>query len=733
MAAASSQLLVKITGDVSGLKGALRGAKSEVAGFAKSAEKSFKNAGSAMTGMGKKMSMGVTLPLVALGVVAMKTAGDFEQQMNIMAVSAGDAGESMEDLRSAAIAVGADTKLVGISASEAADSITELYKAGLETNEIFGDMQGYLAGTAELGGVLRASIDMAAASELDLASATELVNVTLSQFGMSAEDATMLVNSFVQAADASVASVGELADAYKNAGTTMAAFGFSIEEVNTVLAMLSNKGIKGAEAGTALKSMFTNMMRDTKKVKGALNELNLSFYDAEGKMKSMEDILGGLNKALGENAQVTLQAGGASKQQAKDLTSYATKIRNAKIAIEEYSAGVRGASYSEAKRAEKIAELTRKIGFYEGKQKDLMNTIPGVTQAMMDMTEEQRNQYIQTLAGTYGMKAMNALLAEGEDGYSTMAEAIAAGATAAEVAEARTRGYAGVMEQLGGAWETFMIAIGTPLIDTLTPWIAKLADFIGKLSQSNPALLSLITKVLLVAALIGPVLIIFGSLASAIGSIIGVAGALGGIFGGLAGIIGGALAAIGGAIAAIGWPILIIVAALAALYLAWKTNFLGIQDAMAPFVKALKSTWGIVVGFFDNVKQLLKGEIGWDEFVERAKSSMTGLKVVWKNAWESMKMSLARFWEGIKAAAASAWDSIKALVLQKLAEFIAPIIGSVDEAKAVIIQAWENVKTGLIAAWEGIKTAAVAIWGGIKEVLAITVEYWRGILAAFMR
>ncbi|HCZ16585.1 MAG TPA: hypothetical protein DHV85_18760, partial [Candidatus Accumulibacter sp.] len=162
--------------------------------------------------------------LVALGASSVGVAREFESSMAIMStavdplsVGVETTAEAMGIMSDAALTVGADTALVGVSATSAAEAMTGLYKAGLSTGEIFGDLQGYLAGTAELGGALRASVDLAAASELDMVQASELAAVTLATFGSEltteaerAEFINSAMNNFVQTADASVASVGDL-------------------------------------------------------------------------------------------------------------------------------------------------------------------------------------------------------------------------------------------------------------------------------------------------------------------------------------------------------------------------------------------------------------------------------------------------------------------------------------------------------------------------------------------
>lgn len=341
--------------------------------------------------------------MIDFGVESVNLATDFQSQMSILSVAASGAGLSMQTLKDAALAVGGDADLLGVSATGAADAMTGLYKAGLSTTLIFGDLQGYLAGTADLGGALRASIDLAAASELDMVAASDLAAITLASFGGQMETdeeranfITLAMNNFVQAADASVASVSDLAAAMMNVAPTAAAMGINIFDLNNALAIMSTRGISGAEAGTALKSMLTNMQRSTPAVEEALRKLNVELYDNEGVMRSLPDII-----AQFENA-------------------------------------------------------------------------------MAGMTQEQKNQYIQTIAGTYGMNAMNTLLQEGTAGWDKMAAATANAAGIQAQAETKAATFAGKMEAMQGVIETLKIRIGDAFLPVLTDMLGVFSEMIEK-------------------------------------------------------------------------------------------------------------------------------------------------------------------------------------------------------------------------------------------------------------
>lgn len=347
--------------------------------------------------MGNIVSRGITQMtrgLISLGAESMDMAEAFQSQVAIMSAAVDPAVASINDLHDAALTVGGDLSLVGIDASQAAEAITRLLKSGMNTNDIFGDMYGYLAGTNELFGVLRGSIDLQAASELDLAASSDLVSTAMKTFGLNANDATMISDNFVAAADASVASVSDLAEAMTNVGPTAASFEWSLQDTNTALAILSTRGIRGAEAGTALKSMMTNLMRPIDKVTGALNELGVELYDEEGQLKRLPEIIGQMSTSMAR------------------------------------------------------------------------------------LTDKQRLQYIQTIAGTYGMKSLNTLLAEGVTGWEDMETAIGEANTASEVAAVRVNTLRGAEEALGDVVNTLKIRLGEAFVPLATTGAKAAATFI---------------------------------------------------------------------------------------------------------------------------------------------------------------------------------------------------------------------------------------------------------------
>lgn len=231
---------------------------------------------------------------------------DFEEEMAVMKSVVDDPNVSMEQLGDAALAVGEDVTMLNASALGASKAITMLYKGGLSTATIFGDLNGYLAGTVPLTGALRTVFDFAAASGVDVAEAADLSVIALSTFGyemetetQKAEFITRALDNMVRAANASVAEASDLAEAWKYVGPAAATAGYSVEDVNNALALLSNGGLQASTAGTSLNGMLVDLVETTAKSEAELKRLGVEVFNPmTGEMYPLVDIIGQFEVAL---------------------------------------------------------------------------------------------------------------------------------------------------------------------------------------------------------------------------------------------------------------------------------------------------------------------------------------------------------------------------------------------------------------------------------------------------
>jgi TP901 family phage tail tape measure protein len=281
MAAATvASLAVEITGDIRGLNRAFSAADKQVKGFGSKLSQGLKDIGGEMTSLGTSIGT-LIAPLAGFGVAGVMVAADFEASMNEISARTGIVGEDLEMIRQFALKMGADTSF---SAQQASDAFLQLLSSGSSATEAMA--------------TLPAVLDLAAASGMDLGYTADVLTDIMAQFGLEVSEAVSISDTLAKAAGASSASVAELAQGFSNVGPVANLFGMTVEETAAALATLAENGIKGAEGGTALKSMLLNLSRPTDEVTGALNRLGVSLYDSEGNMRRLDDVIDDLDVAL---------------------------------------------------------------------------------------------------------------------------------------------------------------------------------------------------------------------------------------------------------------------------------------------------------------------------------------------------------------------------------------------------------------------------------------------------
>lgn len=224
---------------------------------------------------------GTATALGGVATAAIKVGSDFEAQMSRVQAISGATGKELEELRSQAVELGADTSF---SASEAAQGMENLAAAGFETNEIMDAMPGLL--------------DLAAASGEDLASSSDIAASTLRGFGLAAEDAGHVADVLAENANRTNSSVTETGEAMKYIAPLARAAGISLEETAAAIGIMANAGIQGSQAGTTLRGALSRLSKPTDDMQQAMDELGVSFYDSKGKMLSLADQVGMLQSAM---------------------------------------------------------------------------------------------------------------------------------------------------------------------------------------------------------------------------------------------------------------------------------------------------------------------------------------------------------------------------------------------------------------------------------------------------
>ena len=233
--------------------------------------------GNSMKQIGQNMSMYVTAPLVAMGAGIVKVGMDFDSQMSKVSAVSGATGSDFDALRAKAEELGASTKF---SATQVAEGMEYLALAGFKTNQILGATEGLL--------------DLAAAAGMDLGMAADITTDVMSAFGMQAKESGHAADVFAYAQANANTNVEQMGEAMKYVAPMANQMGWSLEETSAAMMKLADNGLKGSIAGQAFASSLGRLAKPTKAMRKTMDELGLSFFDANDNMKSLPDIVGHL-------------------------------------------------------------------------------------------------------------------------------------------------------------------------------------------------------------------------------------------------------------------------------------------------------------------------------------------------------------------------------------------------------------------------------------------------------
>ena len=277
---ADFNVIAKIQANVSDFQRGLASAKTSLESFQKQTGGTFERVGKTMQSVGKSLTKGVTLPLLAVGAYATKTGAEFESAMSKVSALSGATGKDLSTLEKAAREMGRTTRY---GSTEAANALSYMSLAGWDTQQM---VKG-----------LKPVLNLASAGQMDLAQASDIVTDMMSMFGLEAEQAGRATDVFAVAQANSNTTVSQLGEALKKSGSAAAAAGQSLEDTSAILGVLANNGIKGSEAGTALNAMFRDLQAAAVDGKVAIGDTSVAVYDANGNMRSMVDIIADVEKA----------------------------------------------------------------------------------------------------------------------------------------------------------------------------------------------------------------------------------------------------------------------------------------------------------------------------------------------------------------------------------------------------------------------------------------------------
>ncbi len=283
------------------MDGARRQLNRQIGELERGVTSSFGRIGSQVQSLGVNMTK-VLAPVTGFVIGGITSFAKFDDILTEIEARTGATAAEMEQVRLTALQMGQDT---AFSATQASDGMLQLLSSGFDLTQTF----------AALPSVL----DLAAAGMLDVGLAGDAVTDILAQFNLTAEESEMVANALAQASGSSSATINDLIQGFANVGPIASQFGLDIEQTAAALAVFSENGIKGSEAGTQLKSLLTNMASTVPKTTAMWDKLGVSMFDAEGQMRDFDTIIDDLNVAMEgmsdeERIEVVRTLGGAYGQ-----------------------------------------------------------------------------------------------------------------------------------------------------------------------------------------------------------------------------------------------------------------------------------------------------------------------------------------------------------------------------------------------------------------------------------
>lgn len=574
---------------------------------------------SAMGKVGSTLTKTVTLPLVGLGTISVKTAATFESAMSQVQATMGLTADStadlngqtvntMDSLSSLAKQMGAETKF---SATEAAEAINNMAMAGYDVNEIYDALPEVL--------------NLASAGALDLDYATQLAANGLNVMGYGTDRLSELSNKLAVTASSAYGSVSDFGEGLLVAGGAAKSANLDFTDIFTALGILGDAGISASEGGTKLRNVILSLYAPTDTGAQKLEALGVQTQDADGNVRDFQDVL-----------------------------------------------------------------------------KDLSGALDG-------LSESDRLNAINTIFNKADIAGVNALLSNCTDRWDELSSTIDnAGDAAGQMSDTQLDNLNGQLTILKSGLEGLAIAFGEALLPLVKDVTAFIQNVVTWLNSLNDEQVQTITRILELAAAIGPILLIGSKIVAGINMLTTLFTTFGPI-----------VATIGTTVAGIAAPILAVIAAIVALKLAWDTNFGGMRDTIMSFISTVIDRVTVIASFLQSAFTTMMAII-----TELWNSNWMNIRLIFEDVWNAIETifgsvvtiitsAISLFlnvitgnwsgaWDNIKAIFGAVWDAIVSLLnlgLDAILNLFGVILPSIGQAAT---NAWNAIKDAFVNVWDAI-------------------------------
>lgn len=728
--------------------------------------------GNTIAGVGQKF-LPVTAAVGALGTAAVKTTADFDSSMSQVQATMGITKDSMSDLNGASVntmdalrdlakQMGAET---AFSASECADAMNYLALAGYDTQEIYDTLPTVL--------------NLAAAGDIDLASASDMVTDAMSALGMETSEADTMVDQMAKTASLTNTSVSQLGEGILTIGATARTVKGGTAELNTALGILANNGIKSAEGGTHLRNVILSLQNPTDKAVAQMEALGISVYDSEGNMRSLNDILGDLNTSMdGMTAQEKsniigqifnktdlsavnallantgdtwdglqqsiADSGGAAQQMADtQLDNLSGQLTLLKSALEGLAISF-GEILMPAVRAmvEKVQAFVDKLNSLDDAQKQTVVKIALIATAIGPLLIAL-GKTISTVGSvmtgfsvlTKGVAKLGVKLAGSTGSVTSLGSALGAVAGPVLAVVAIVAVLAAAFKHLWDTNEEFRNAI-TGIWEGIAERFAAFGDAVTQRLNALGFDFQNIVDVLKAVwegfcQMLAPVFeTAFSVISTVLGTVLdGITGLLDVFIGlftgnwsqlwtGVKEIFSGIWNGITGVFSAA----LSMIQGIADAVLGWfGTSWNEVWTSISTF---FANTWNGIVAFFMGIWEIIKnvvqtGVMFIGSILEAAFDIIT---LPFRFIWENCKETITAVWESIQSVVSGAVNAVSTTISTVMST-ISTVISTVWTAISTKVSAVVNaIKTTVTTVFNAIKTVASTIWNGMKAAISTVVD-----------